>query len=130
MTQTQRAEKYAADMKPLFDERLMRDRSALVKAYRDHPASWPGGIDSRYDRWYRAEEWTDAGVFVGAAKPVTVVHPVTPEAETVTPIPVESVTPSTIVTLDAPSRNAARQKAFRERQRLAKLEASNLEGGK
>jgi hypothetical protein len=59
------AEKYAADMKPHIDAQLERDRGALVRAYRKSPGSWPGGIDSKYNRWYLAKEWTDEGEYIG-----------------------------------------------------------------
>jgi hypothetical protein len=48
------------------DERLMVARGELVAKYRAHSGSWPDGIDNQYDRWYRPEEWTDEGAFLGA----------------------------------------------------------------
>jgi hypothetical protein len=50
------------------DERLMVARGELVAKYRAHSGSWPDGIDNQYDRWYRPEEWTDEGAFIGDNK--------------------------------------------------------------
>lgn len=59
------AEKYAADMRAHADAQLERDRGRLVAAFRKSPGSWPGGVDTRFDRWFRSEEWNDAGEYIG-----------------------------------------------------------------
>ena len=57
---------YARRMGPDVAGRLLAARSEIVREFRAHPAKWPDGIDSKYDRWYRAEEWADDGRFLGA----------------------------------------------------------------
>jgi hypothetical protein len=49
----------------MIDERLLRFRSQLVQKYRADKRPWPDGIDSKWDRWYRPEEWTDKGEYIG-----------------------------------------------------------------
>ena len=60
------AEKYVRDTAEDRAADLLEARSALVRAYRASPGKWPDGIDTKYDRWYRAAEWKDDGTFVGA----------------------------------------------------------------
>ena len=95
LTASERAENiegYAAAMKPFADAQLQRNRGEMVRKYRDKPGSWPDGADSRYDRWYRAEEWTDGGVYVGVGPCVRPPSPdagfapsIAPKAESNTP---------------------------------------------
>jgi hypothetical protein len=51
--------------KALHAELLQEARSKLVAKYRTNPAPWPDGVDTKYDRWYRPEEWTDTGAYLG-----------------------------------------------------------------
>ena len=44
---------------------LLKARGALVAKYRISRSSFPDGVDTKYDRWYRAEEWTDGGGYIG-----------------------------------------------------------------
>jgi hypothetical protein len=44
---------------------ILKARSALVRKYPANRALFPDGIGS----WYRFQEWTDAGVFVGSGQP-------------------------------------------------------------
>lgn len=41
-------------------ELLLERRGKLVHVYRDNPRAFPDGIDTKYDRWYRPEEWVEA----------------------------------------------------------------------
>ena len=59
--------RYWEAMGPQVAADLHAARSKLVKAYRENPRLWPDGIDTKWGRWYRAEEWTDEGGFLGAA---------------------------------------------------------------
>jgi len=45
---------------------LLQDaREWIVRRYRQSPNLWPDGIDSKWVRWYRPEEWTDEGEYLG-----------------------------------------------------------------
>ncbi len=44
---------------------LLRARGELVARYRKAVGSFPDGVDTKWDRWYRAEDWRDDGVFIG-----------------------------------------------------------------
>ena len=57
--------RYESEMQEFRDADLQKARSAIVKEYRVHPGSWPDGIDSPLDRWYRPAEWNDAGNYIG-----------------------------------------------------------------
>lgn len=48
---------------------LTLNRGALVRKYRANPRAFPDGIDSKYNRWYRAEDWTNGGEFIGTDLP-------------------------------------------------------------
>jgi hypothetical protein len=71
----ERAARYDRDMRPVFDERLAEARSKLVAMYRGRAQAWPGAIDSKYDRWYRAEEWNDKGEYIGEPPCVKAANP-------------------------------------------------------
>ena len=43
---------------------LQEAREWIVRRYRQSPNLWPA-IDSKWDRWYRPEEWTNAGEYLG-----------------------------------------------------------------
>lgn len=47
------------------EEQLLKARKELVVKYRQSPHPWPDGIDSKWDRWYIAEEWDDDGTYHG-----------------------------------------------------------------
>lgn len=75
------AAKYAQDMKPYFDAQLLKDRSNIVIKLRN--GSWTSGaIDSKYDRWYRKKDWTDAGVYTGDPAWFDTLHPDEPVINT------------------------------------------------
>jgi hypothetical protein len=61
----ERAAKYERDMKPYEHAKLEAARGELVKAFKASPGKWPDGIDSKYDRWYRPDEWDAEGVYIG-----------------------------------------------------------------
>ena len=69
------AERHAALMKPMRDRQLWEARAELVRKYRARPATFPDGIDTKYDRWYRAEEWTDDGQRITATGETEVAAP-------------------------------------------------------
>ena len=47
------------------EDNLIAARGDLVRRYRISPLPWPDGIDSKWDRWYRPEEWLDDGTYLG-----------------------------------------------------------------
>lgn len=105
------AAKYARDMKPYFDAKLLADRSDIVIDLRADKRS--GTIDSKYDRWYRAADWTDAGVYTGDPGWFDTLHPdasVTETPRTVTKTPGRPKS-------DAALSGADRAKAFRDRKK-------------
>jgi len=63
MTREERAAKYQRDMGPQFCAELEIQRSEGVKKYRKNGSA--GAIDTKYDRWYDADEWTNDGVYIG-----------------------------------------------------------------
>ena len=65
LTREERAAKYVRDTKPDRDTELEAARGELVRLYKASPGKWPDGIDSKYDRWYNPDDWTDGGVYVG-----------------------------------------------------------------
>ena len=69
------AERYRVSMGLGQAVGLLVERSALVAKFRAHSGSWPDGVDSRYDRWYRAGDWRDDGTFVGDLGWFDVLHP-------------------------------------------------------
>lgn len=68
--------RYWRIMQPQFDAELQEARGDLVKRFRANPRGWPE-IDTKYDRWYRAEEWADDGRYIG---PGPCVRPLNPDA--------------------------------------------------
>lgn len=74
LTRVERAEKYQRDMKPHFDKQLMDRRVVQVKNHRENPRG-NLNVDDKWDRWYVAEEWTDAGVYVGDEPCVKALNP-------------------------------------------------------
>ena len=75
MSREERAAKYQRDMKPFADADLQAARGDLVQKYRARPQAFPDGIDSKWDRWYVAEDWTDAGVYMGEGPCIKAVRP-------------------------------------------------------
>lgn len=63
MTREERAEKYRRDMGPQFCADLEIQRSEGVKKFRKNGSV--GAIDTKYDRWYDPDEWTNEGVYIG-----------------------------------------------------------------
>lgn len=59
----ERAERYLRMMKPFVDADLLNARAEQVRRLRS--GKWNGQIDSKWDRWYRPEHWTDEGEFIG-----------------------------------------------------------------
>jgi hypothetical protein len=57
--------RYAKSREP--DERAdrLKARSTVVRKYRAKPQLWPDGIDRPGMRWYRPEDWTRDGKYVG-----------------------------------------------------------------
>jgi hypothetical protein len=53
----------------IAQDNLLVARSAIVRKYRINPKLWPDGIDSKWDRWYRKEDWTDSGEYIGPPNP-------------------------------------------------------------
>ena len=75
MSREERAEKYQRDMKPFADADLQAARGDLVQKYRARPQAFPDWIDSKWDRWYVAEDWTDAGVYMGEGPCIKPLNP-------------------------------------------------------
>ena len=53
---------YLEKTKAVREGQLWEARADLVRRYRASRGSFPDGIDSHYDRWYREGEWSDAGI--------------------------------------------------------------------
>jgi hypothetical protein len=79
MTREERAAKYTRDMKPHVDKQLELDRGDLVRRHREKPSRWPE-LDTKWDRWYRPDEWTDEGKYVG---PPPCIKPVNPDPDVI-----------------------------------------------
>ena len=66
---------YRRKMGSHLDAQLAVARSEIVRKFRTSPGSFPDGVDTRWDRWYRASDWTDEGVYVGEGPCVKAVNP-------------------------------------------------------
>lgn len=62
MTREELVERYQAFISPLLDEEVMQARSVIVRKYRSGNGVAP---DTELYRWYKAEDWTDDGIYLG-----------------------------------------------------------------
>lgn len=75
MSREERKDKYDSDTAAFRHAEIEKSRGELVLKYRASPQAYPDGIDSKYDRWYRDEDWNAKGDFVGGCPSVRPANP-------------------------------------------------------
>lgn len=70
MSRDDRVARYADAMRPQIDAGIMAARSEIVRKWRAKTGGYDTP-DTSLHRWYKAEDWTDEGVFVGPEAPAS-----------------------------------------------------------